>query len=109
MKTKKPASEKLLPSVHPGEVLMEEFMRPLALTAYRVARDIGSTPITIGKIIRGQRSVSPEMALRLARYFRMTPDFWLGLQRAYDLETASRAKSSAIESRVSPCPSLAVA
>jgi addiction module HigA family antidote len=64
MKTKKPAAEKLLPSVHPGEVLMEEFMRPLGLTAYRVARDIGSIPITISKIIRGLRAISPEMALR---------------------------------------------
>ena len=109
MKPKKPAPEKLLPSVHPGEVLMEEFMRPLALTAYRVARDIGSTPITIGKIIRGQRAVSPEMALRLGIYFRMSPEFWLGLQRSYDLETAARAKSRTIAARVSPCPALAVA
>jgi len=109
MKPKKPAREKLLPSVHPGDVLREEFMLPLGLSAYRVARDIGSTPITIGKIMRGQRSVSPEMALRLARYFRMSPEFWLGLQRSYDLEIASRAKARAIESSVSPCRSLAVA
>ncbi len=109
MKTKKPAREKLLPSIHPGDVLMEEFMRPLSLTAYRVARDIGSTPITIGKIIRRQRAVSPEMALRLARYFRMTPEFWLGLQQAYDLEIAARAKSRAIDASITPCPALAAA
>lgn len=75
-----------LPPVHPGEVLLEDFMMPLNLTAYRVAKDIGLTPIAIGLIIKGRRAVSAQTALLLAKYFGTSPEVWIRLQAQYDLE-----------------------
>ena len=80
-----------LPPVHPGEVLLEDFMKPLGLSQYRVAKDIDVPPLRIGQIARGMRSVTPDTALRLARYFGTTPGIWMRLQAQYDLEIA-RAK-----------------
>ena len=75
-----------LPNIHPGEVLHEDFLIPLGISAYRLSKEIGVTQIQISQIIRGQRSVTPAMALRFSAYFGTTPKFWLNLQALYDLE-----------------------
>lgn len=77
-----------LPPVHPGEVLLEDFMKPLGLSQYRVAKDIGVPPLRISQIVRGQRSITADTALRLARYFGTSAAVWLRLQARYDLEMA---------------------
>jgi addiction module HigA family antidote len=77
-----------LPPIHPGEILLEEFMEPQAITQYRLARDIHVTPIRISQIVRAKRSITAYTALHLGKYFNMTPQFWLNLQDRYNLETA---------------------
>jgi len=72
--------------VHPGEVLQEEFLKPLGLSQHRLALDIGVDPRRINEIVQGKRSVTANTALRLARYFDTSPEFWLGLQAQYDLD-----------------------
>jgi addiction module HigA family antidote len=79
---------KKLPPVHPGEILLEDFMKPLGLSQYRVAMDIGVAPLRISQIVRGKRAITADTALRLARYFGTTPGIWLRLQARYDLEVA---------------------
>ena len=81
---------KLTP-VHPGEVLLEEFLKPMDLTANRVATEIHVAATRIGEIIHGRRSITAETAIRLARYLGTTPEFWLGLQMDYDLDIAADA------------------
>ena len=80
-------SEKL-PPVHPGEVLLEEFMNPLSITQYRIAKDIGVHPRRVNEIVHGKRAITADTALRLARYFGTSERFWLNLQGRYDLEIA---------------------
>lgn len=75
-----------LPPVHPGEVLMEEFLKPLALSQYRLAKALSVPPRRINEIVHGKRAVSADTALRLARYFQTTDRFWLNLQTRFDLE-----------------------
>ena len=77
-----------LPPVHPGEVLLEDFMKPLGLSKYRVVKDIGVPTLRISQIVRGQRSITVDTALRLARYFGTSAAVWLRLQARYDLEVA---------------------
>lgn len=77
-----------LPPIHPGEVLFEDFMQPLGLTQYRVAKDIGVSPLRISEIVHGKRAITADTALRLARYFGTSPAVWLRLQARYDLEVA---------------------
>jgi len=79
---------KLAP-VHPGEVLLEEFLKPMSLSQNRLALSIRVHPRRINEIVLGKRRVSAETALRLGRYFGMSPQFWLGLQAEYDLDVAS--------------------
>ena len=79
--------EKLAP-IHPGEVLAEEFLKPMALSQNRLALDIRVPARRINEIVHGKRRISPDTALRLARYFDMSPQFWLGLQMDYDLDVA---------------------
>jgi len=81
-------SNKLAP-VHPGEVLLEEFLKPLGLSQNRLALNIGVPPRRINEIVLGKRRVTADTALRLARYFDTTPQFWLGLQADYDLDVAA--------------------
>ena len=95
-----------IPIPHPGETLVEDFMKPLGLSTYRVAKDLGVQPITISLICRGKRAISPEMALRLSRYTGASPDFWLGLQESHDLRLTERKMSSRIHREVKPCPML---
>jgi addiction module HigA family antidote len=82
------ADNKLHP-VHPGEVLIEEFLKPMGLSQSRVALDIGVHPRRINEIVLEKRSVTADTALRLARYFGTSPQFWLGLQADYDLDIAA--------------------
>lgn len=89
-----------LPPVHPGEVLMEDFMKPLGLSQYRVAKDIGVPTLRISQIVRGQRAVTADTALRLARYFGTSAAVWLRLQARYDLETAEAKISKRIDREV---------
>ena len=82
-------AKKKLALVHPGEILLEEFMKPLSLSQTRLGRDLGVSPRRINEIVHGKRSVTADTALRLSRYFGTSPEFWLGLQADYDLDTAS--------------------
>ncbi len=93
-------SEEKLPPVHPGEVLLEEFLKPLGMSQSRLALDIGVHPRRINEIVLGKRSISADTALRLARYFGNSPQFWLGLQMDYDLDVASDALGSRLEREV---------
>ncbi|MDY7024708.1 MAG: HigA family addiction module antitoxin [Cyanobacteriota bacterium] len=74
--------------IHPGEILLEEFLEPLGISQYRLAKDIGVPPTRIGTIVHGKRSITADTAIRFARYFGTTELFWLNLQNHYDLETA---------------------
>ncbi len=91
-----------LPPLHPGEQLREEFMRPLGLSAHRLARDIYVPVRQVQDIIDEIRPVTGEIALRLARYFSTSPEFWLNLQRDYDLQRAVIESGDMIVSTVSP-------
>jgi addiction module HigA family antidote len=82
------AEEKLAP-VHPGEVLLEEFLRPMGLSQNRLAKAIGVPPRRINEIVHARRRITADTALRLGRYFKMTPGFWMGLQSDYELDLAS--------------------
>jgi addiction module HigA family antidote len=77
--------KKLAPA-HPGEVLLKEFLEPLEISQYRLAKDIHVSPRRINEIVHGTRAISADTALRLARYFRVSPQFWMNLQAHYDLE-----------------------
>lgn len=89
-----------LPPVHPGEVLLEDFMKPLGLSQCRVAKDLGVPALRIGQIVRGQRSVTADTALRLARYFGTSAAVWLRLQARYDLEIAEARLAKRINREV---------
>ncbi len=93
---------KKLPNVHPGEVLLEEFLEPLHISQNRLAREIGVPPRRINEIVLRKRSVTPDTALRLSRYFGTSSRFWLGLQMDYDLEETVREKADEIERKVRP-------
>lgn len=82
--------KKLLDPVHPGDILLEEFMTPLGLSQYRVAKDIGVPPLRISEIVRRKRGITADTAMRLGRYFRTTPGIWMRLQAQFDLEVAER-------------------
>ena len=77
---------KLLANITPGEILAEEFLKPKGITQYRLAKDIGVPPRRINEIVKGQRAITADTALRLGRYFGMSAEFWLNLQTHYDLE-----------------------
>ena len=79
-------TERKLNAVHPGEILLEEFLKPMGLSQNRLARDIGVSPRRINEIVLGKRALTADTALRLARYFKMSAKFWLGLQMDYELD-----------------------
>lgn len=93
-------SDALLPPVHPGEVLLEEFLKPLAISQYRLAKDISVPARRINEIVQGKRSVSADTALRLARYFSLSERFWLNLQARYDLEVEKDRLANRLEREV---------
>jgi addiction module HigA family antidote len=78
---------KKLPPIHPGKILMEDFLEPMGISQYRLAKDISVSPRRINEIVHEKRSITADTALRLSRFFGMTPQFWLNLQNRYDLET----------------------
>jgi len=89
-----------LSPIHPGEVLLEDFMKPLGLSQYRLAHDISVTPIRISQIVNGQRAITVDTAMRLARYFSTSAAVWLRLQVRYDLETADKNLTDRINREV---------
>lgn len=82
---------KSLPPLHPGEILLEEFLKPMGISQNQLARDIKIHPHGINSIVRGKRAINAEIALRLAHYFGNTPRFWLGLQADYDIDVTRKA------------------
>ncbi len=95
---------KLVAKITPGEVLAEDFLAPLGLTQYRLARDIGVPPRRINEIIKGQRSITADTALRLGRYFKMSGQFWLNLRSHYDLESEQQRLGKRLEREVKVRP-----
>ena len=93
-------ADKKLSPVHPGEVLLEEFLKPMGLSQNRLAREIGVPPRRINEIVLAKRSLSADTALRLARFFNTSPQFWLGLQADYDLDVATDALGHRLEREV---------
>lgn len=91
-----------LPNIHPGEVLLEEFLRPLAISQNRLGRELGVPPRRINEIVLGKRGVTPDTAIRLALYFGTSERFWLGLQNDFDLEEVKRATGDRIRRQVRP-------
>ena len=97
-----------LPNIHPGEILREEFLNPLGITAYRLAKDIHVPATRIADILGGRRGISAETALRLSRYFGYSAQFWLNLQAHYELREARQRYADEMES-ISQCERLPVA
>jgi addiction module HigA family antidote len=91
--------DKLMP-VHPGEVLLEEFLKPMGLSQNRLALDMRVPARRINEIVHGKRRITPDTALRLAKYFDMSPQFWLGLQMDYDLDVAEDELAGRIDDEV---------
>jgi len=93
-------SDEKLPPIHPGEILLEEFLKPMELSQYRLAKDINVPARRINEIVHGKRSISPDTALRLSRYFGMSERFWLNLQTRYDLEMEKDRLAGRLEEEV---------
>ena len=91
---------KKLPPIHPGEILIEEFLKPMGLSQYRLAKDISVPPRRINEIVHGKRSISADTALRLGRFFGISPQFWLNLQTRYDLEVTEDLLAERLEKEV---------
>ena len=86
-----------LPNIHPGEVLLEEFLIPLNISQYRLAKTIAVSPMRISQICTGKRAITPDTALRLSRSLGTTPGFWLGLQADYDIEEIERLSGDSLD------------
>jgi antitoxin HigA-1 len=91
---------KTMEPIHPGEILFEEFLRPLHISQYRLAKDINVPPRRINEIVHGKRAITADTALRLSRYFGLSERFWLNLQSRYDLETEKARLKGRIEEEV---------
>ena len=91
---------KMLAPIHPGEILMEEFLKPLGISQYKLAKDINVPARRINEIVHGKRSISADTALRLSRYFNLSERFWLNLQARYDIEMEKDKFKGRIESEV---------
>jgi addiction module HigA family antidote len=99
---------KKLPPVHPGEILLEEFLKPMSLSQYRLAKDIGVPARRINEIVHGHRAISADTALRLARFFEMSERFWLNLQVRYDLEVEKDRLGDRLDREVRHRPTAAL-
>ena len=86
-----------LPNIHPGEILLEEFLKPMEITAYRLSKDLGIPQTRISQIIKGKRRITADTALRLSKYFGISVKFWLGLQNDYDVEEEQNKLKSELE------------
>jgi addiction module HigA family antidote len=87
---------------HPGEVLREDFLKPMGLSQYALAKAIGVAQIRVSEIVNGKRAVTPDTALRLARYFGTTAEFWIGMQATHDLEVVRDRIGAEIDAQISP-------
>ncbi len=87
---------------HPGEMLLEDFLKPLGISQYRLAKDTKVPPRRINEIVKGLRGISTDTALRLAIYFDMSPEFWINLQSHYDLERLRQLKGEELEREIQP-------
>ncbi len=94
------ASKKLLAPIHPGEILLEKFMKPMGISINRLARDIVVPPGRINAIVNGKRSITADTALRLSKYFGVSSELWLGLQTEHDLRITQREVGAEIEKRI---------
>lgn len=94
--------DKTLSPVHPGEVLLEELLKPMGISQYRLAKDISVSGRRINEIVQGKRGVSPETALRLGRYFGLPAEFWMKLQAHYDLQVAKDLLEDRVNKEVTP-------
>jgi len=94
-------AKKVIDPIHPGKILMEEFLEPLGISQYRLAKDISVPPRRINEIVHGKRSITANTTLRLARYFGTTERFWLNLQVRYDLEVEKDRLADVLERDVS--------
>lgn len=92
--------DRMLDPIPPGEILFEEFMKPLGISINALAREIGVPPGRISEIVRGRRSITADTALRLGKYFNISPETWLNLQADYELRMARRTSWPAIEPRI---------
>jgi antitoxin HigA-1 len=90
------------PPIHPGEILLTEFLEPIGVSQYRLAKDIGVTPRRVNEIVHGRRAITADTALRLGRYFSMEAQFWLNLQSHYDMELAREALEDRLDKEVHP-------
>lgn len=88
--------------IHPGEILLTEFLQPLGVSQYRLAKDIGVTPRRINEIVHGRRAITADTALRLGRFFNMEAQFWLNLQSRFDMEVAKAALRDRLDKEVHP-------
>lgn len=95
-------SEQKMPPVHPGEILLEDFMRPLGITQYRLAKEMNVYPRRVNEIVHGKRAITADTALRLARYWGTSAELWMNLQAHYDLEVARDAVEELIVVEVHP-------
>jgi addiction module HigA family antidote len=93
-------AERKLPPIHPGEILLEEFLKPLGISQYRLAKDISVPTRRINEIVLGKRAISPDTALRLSRYFGMSDRFWMNLQARYDIEVEKDKLADRLEREV---------
>ena len=96
------ASGRRLPPVHPGEILRDEFLTPMEISVYRLAQAIKVSRPRLNDIVLGRRGITTDTALRLGRYFGVTPEFWINLQTRYDLDVAERTTRRQIEREVEP-------
>jgi addiction module HigA family antidote len=94
--------KKTMPPIHPGETLREDFLKPLGLTANRLAMELVVPATRMNDIVRGKRAITADTALRLSRFFGTTPQFWMNLQASYDLELAEDARGGEIADRIRP-------
>ena len=95
-------TKKLPEPIHPGEILLEEFMKPLGVSINKLARDVDVPPGRISEIVNGKRAVTADTALRLGRYFGISPEIWINLQADYELRVTMRDSGKEIETRVRP-------
>ena len=94
--------DKTLTPIHPGEILRSEFMEPMGITQYRLAKDLSVQPLRISEIVRGKRGITADTALRLGRYFGLSATYWMNLQALYEIEIAEDRLQDRLETEVTP-------
>jgi addiction module HigA family antidote len=99
--------DKSLTPIHPGEILRSEFMEPMGITQYRLAKDLSVQPLRISEIVRGKRGITADTALRLGRYFGLSATYWMNLQALYEIEIAEDRMQDRLEKEVKPRGGLA--